>query len=66
MIEVKELVKTVLISRQNKEPSSIDAEHFGKFASAFIKRLSKPNTAKFEGEVMLLVDELLKENNNDH
>jgi hypothetical protein len=65
VIEAKDLVKVVLSSREKKTPSEVDREYFNTFASIFIRRL-KQKDPEFEGDVIRLVNDLLKENNNDH
>ena len=61
MIEVKDLVKAVLTSRQKKVPTETDREYFNTFAATFVRRLRQKDP-EFEGEVMVLVSDLLKEN----
>lgn len=65
MIEVKDLVKAVLSSRQKTVPSETDREYFNVFAATFVRRLRHKDPA-FEGEVMALVSDLLKENEHDN
>ena len=60
-MEVKDLVKIVLTSRQDKTPSETDREYFNTFAATFVRRLRQKDP-EFEGEVIRLVSDLLKEN----
>jgi hypothetical protein len=64
VIEVKDLVKAVLTSRQSKTPSENDRKYFNTFAATFVRRL-RQRDPEFEGEVMRLVSDLLKENEHD-